>query len=190
MPFGLKNAGMTFQCFMDHIFNGLGFIFVYIDNILVASRDRQEHLLHLQEVLCRPQEAGLVLNLAKCTLASLQWSSWVSSRGISPLADKVVALCRHPQPVTVKELQQFLGLLNFYRRFVPSAARTLALLTEVLKGSPSGPTKLQWSAAMSATFTAANSSLSASALLSHPSSSAELVVVANASSSHVGTALH
>ena len=67
MPFGLKNAGMTFQRFMDHIFNGLGFIFVYIDNILVASRDRQEHLLHLQEVLCRLQEAGLVLNLAKCT---------------------------------------------------------------------------------------------------------------------------
>ena len=67
MPFSLKNTGMTFQRFMDHIFNGLGFIFVYIDDILVASRDHQEHLLHLQEVLHRLQEAGLVLNLAKCT---------------------------------------------------------------------------------------------------------------------------
>ena len=108
MPFGLKNAGITFQCFMDHIFNGLGFIFVYIDNILVASRDRQEHLLHLQEVLCRPQEAGLVLNLAKCTFgkSSVEFlGHQVSSSGISPLADKVAALHRHPQPVTVKELQ-------------------------------------------------------------------------------------
>ena len=47
MPFSLKNTGMTFQRFMDHIFNGLGFIFVFIDDILVASRDCQEHLLHL-----------------------------------------------------------------------------------------------------------------------------------------------
>ena len=66
----------------------------------------------------------------------------------------------------------------------------MALLTEVLRGSPSGPTKLQWLAAMSAAFSAAKSSLSASALLSHPSSSAELVAVADTSSSHVGAALH
>ena len=51
MPFGLKNAGMMFKCYMDHIFNKLEFIFIYVDNILVASRSWQEHLLHLQEVL-------------------------------------------------------------------------------------------------------------------------------------------
>ena len=142
MPFGLKKAGMTFQSFMDHIFNGLEFFFVYIDNILVASRDHQEHLLHLQEVLCRLQEAGLVLNLAKRTFckSSVEFLGHrVSCSDISPLAAKVAALRRHPQPVTVKELQQFLGLLNFYRRFVPSAPRTLAPLTEALKGSPPAP---------------------------------------------------
>ena len=47
MPFGLKNAGMTFQRYMDYTFNGLEFIFIYVHNILVASRNRQEHLLHL-----------------------------------------------------------------------------------------------------------------------------------------------
>ena len=67
MPFRLKNAGMTFQCYMDHIFNGLEFIFIYVDYILVASRNRQEHLLHLRKVFRQLKQAGLILNLAKCT---------------------------------------------------------------------------------------------------------------------------
>ena len=114
----------------------------------------------------------------------------VCSSGIRPLADKVEALRRHPWPATVKELLQFLGLLNFYRRFIPGAAKTLAPLTEVLKGSPTGSSRLHWSEAMTAAFDTAKTSVSSSALLSHPSSSAELVVVADASSSHVGVALH
>ena len=96
---------MMFQRYTDHIFNWLGFIFIYIDNILVASRDHQEHLLLLQEVLQRLQQAGLILNLAKCTFG---WSSveflghQVNSSGIHLLAAKVEALCRHPWLATVK----------------------------------------------------------------------------------------
>ena len=193
MPFGLKNAGMTFQRYMDHTFNGLEFVFIYVDDILVASRNRQEHLLHLREIFRRLKQAGLILNLAKCTFSrpSVEFlGHQVCSSGIRPLTAKVEALRRHPKPATVKELQQFLGLLNFYRRFIPGAAKTLAPLTEQLKGAPAGSSKLQWSAAMSTAFDTAKASLSASALLSHPSSSAELVVVADASSSHVGAALH
>ena len=69
MPFGLKNAGMTFQRYMDHTFNGLEFVFIYVDDILVASRNRQEHLLHLREIFRRLKQAGLILNLAKCTFS-------------------------------------------------------------------------------------------------------------------------
>ena len=76
---------MTFQRYTDHIFNWLGFIFIFIDNILVASRDHQEHLLLLQEVLQWLQQAGLILN-----------------SGIHLLAAKVEALCRHPWLATVK----------------------------------------------------------------------------------------
>ena len=90
----------------------------------------------------------------------------------------------------MKELQQFLGLINFYRRFIPSAAKVLAPLSEALKGSPAGPTKIQWSAAMAAAFTVAKDSLSTVAELSHPSPQAKLALVANASATHVGAALH
>ena len=132
-----------------------------MDDILVASRDWREHLIHLREVFRRLQQAGLILNLAKCTFGRTSvdfLGHQVSGSGIRPLADKVEALRRHPCPTTVKELQQFLGLLNFYRRFIPGAAKTLAPLTEELKGSPSGPTKLQWTAAMIVAFDTAKTS--------------------------------
>ena len=78
--------------------------------------DPQEYLLHLQEVLQRLQQAGLILNLAKCTFArsSVEFlGHQVNSSGIRPLAAKVEALHYHLLPAIVKELQQFLSLLNF-----------------------------------------------------------------------------
>ena len=139
---------MTFQRYMERIYNGLDFIFIYINNILVASKSRKEHIVHLREVLIKLRSAGLVLNLSKCNfgLSSVDFlGHLVSSQGIRPLAAKVEALRGHPQPNTVKELQQLMGL-NFDRRFFPSAARVLNPLTEALKDSPVGPTRIQWSA--------------------------------------------
>jgi len=66
MPFGLKNAGMTFQRFMDRVMAGLDFVLVYLDDILVASHDRRSHAGHLRQVLERLRDNGLVLNRAKC----------------------------------------------------------------------------------------------------------------------------
>ena len=95
-----------------------------------------------------------------------------------------------PQPSNIKELQGFLGLLNFYRRFIPKAAKLLAPLTEVLKGAPSATCKLQWSQPMLTAFLSAKLSLASAAELAYPSSAAELAVLADASSSHMGAALH
>ena len=124
--------------------------------------------MHLREVLNKLRSAGLVLNLPKCTFgrSSVDFlGHLVSSHGIRPLAAKVEALCGHPQLNTVKELQQFLGLLNFYRRFILSAAKVLVPLTEVLKGQEQ---PLQ------------------TAELSHPSPQAKLALVADTSTTHIG----
>ena len=64
--FGLKNAGMTFQHFMDRVLGGLPFILIYLDDILVASPDWQSHKEHLRTVLNLLRQHGLVLNRAKC----------------------------------------------------------------------------------------------------------------------------
>jgi hypothetical protein len=71
MPYGLRNAGNTFQRMMDRVLAGLDFCFWYLDDIIVASSSRQEHLGHLQQLLQRLQDHGLVINLEKCVCGAV-----------------------------------------------------------------------------------------------------------------------
>ena len=116
MPLGLRNAGQTFQRMMDEILAGLDYCFVYLDDILVASRSVEEHEIHLREVLTRLQQHGLVLNAEKCAWfqpAVSYLGHEVSSSGIRPLADRVAAISKFPAPTTVPQLQTYLGMVNF-----------------------------------------------------------------------------
>ena len=76
MPFGLRNAAQTFQRLMDHLLRGLPFVFVYLDNILVASPDLSTQLSHLAAVLDIFQAKGLLVNLAKCFLPNPLSPAW------------------------------------------------------------------------------------------------------------------
>ena len=141
MPFGLKNTSMTFQRFMGRVLAGLPFILVYLDNILVASADRQSHTAHLRLVLERLQENGLVLNSSKCQFyhSEVEFLGLrVTAGGVAPLPAQIATIQDFPQPATVKELQGFLGAVNFYRRFIPAAANILLQLTAFLKGGKKG----------------------------------------------------
>jgi len=104
MPFGLRNAGQTFQRMMDQILQGLEYCFCYMDDVLVASASEAEHMQHLAEVMILLQERGLVLNGEKCMLAVTEVENLghlVSAHGIRPLPDCVQALEKFPQPTTV-----------------------------------------------------------------------------------------
>ena len=84
------------------------------------------------------QECSLALNLAKCEFAQSSVSflgHQVSAGGIRPLAAKVAAITNMPPPTTVKDLLRYLGMLNYYRRFLPAAAKTLKPLTEFLRAT-------------------------------------------------------
>lgn len=125
MPFGLKNAAQAFQRLMDSACQGLDFVFVFIEDILVASKNAKEHQAHLRQLFQRLQEHDLVINVMKCQFGrtTLDFLGHrISSHGASPLPDKVKAICQFQQPVTIKGLQEFVGMVNFYRRFIPSAA--------------------------------------------------------------------
>ena len=159
LPFGLKNAGMTFQRFMDKVLSGLPFILVYLDDILVASPDRRTHADHLRCVLQRLQEHGLVLNRAKCEFfcSEVEFLGLkVTAGGVAPIPEQLSAVKDFPSPGTVKELQAFLGAVNFYRPFIPAAAKILLPLTAVLKGGKKGSEKLEWTPEMSGAFTGIN----------------------------------
>ncbi len=108
VPFGLRNAGQTFQRMMDRVLAGLDFCFVYLDDILIASPDHPQHAAHLQEVLSRLQLHGLVLNAEKCQLGVSEvdyLGHWVSATGIRPLADRTAAIKNFERPTTAKGLQ-------------------------------------------------------------------------------------
>ena len=116
MPFGLRNAGQSFQRLMDKILAGLDFTFVYYDDVLVASTTEELHQQHLREVLQLFSEHGLVVNADKCLLGVTELDylgHHVSATGITPMADRVAAITKFPPPTTVRHLQTFLGMVNF-----------------------------------------------------------------------------
>ena len=139
MPFGLKNAAQTFQRLMDQATQQLPGIFVYLDNILVASESPEVHARHLRLLFTALKRFGLVIDRAKCVFGVKELEflgHLVSPNGIRPLGEKVRAVRQFQQPKTVKALQRFLGMLNFYRRFLPNIASVLRPLTDALAGTP------------------------------------------------------
>jgi len=189
MPFGLKNAAQTFQRMMDRIFNGVVFVFVYLDDILIFSPTMTQHLKHLRQVLRLLDAHGLVINPAKCVFAapSVEFlGHQVNATGLVPLTRHVSALQDLPQPKDIPQLQRFLGLINFYRRFLPGIAGTLRPLTDALKGKPR---KLVWTDQMESSFLSAKAKLASATTLAHPSASAEVSLAVDASSSHVGAVM-
>ncbi len=185
MPFGLRNAAQTFQRLMDNLLHGLPFIFVYLDDILVASSNLQDHLQHLHQLLTILRNNGLLVNLSKCLFAqtSLPFlGHTVSQQGITPLPTAITAISTFPQPQSLKDL----GLINFYCCFIPAAAATLRPLTNALTGNPK---KLLWSATMTTAFQAAKQALSKATLLAHPQPNAAIAVASDASDTHIGGVL-
>ena len=125
MPFGLKNAAQAFQRLMDKVTRDLDFAFVYLDDIFIASRSRQEHRAHLRQLFQKLSEHGLAINLAKCKfgLSSINFLGHrVNHHGAVSLLAKVDAIRNFGKPTTVKGLQEFVGMVTFYHRFVPAAA--------------------------------------------------------------------
>nr|CAH8872176.1 unnamed protein product [Trichobilharzia regenti] len=137
MPFGLRNAAQTFQRFIHDVLRGLDCAYAYLDGILVASPDEATHRRHLQIVFERLATHGLTLNMSKCQIGvhSLNFLGHVvNEHGIRPLPEKVLAIQNFPEPTSMKSLRTFLGMVSYYRRFVPQCAHILHALTDLLKG--------------------------------------------------------
>jgi hypothetical protein len=189
MPFGLTNAAQSFQRLMDKLFRKLPLVFTYLDDHLIARCTLEEHLLHLQQFFQVLHENGLTINPAMCVFAvpSLKFlGHMVDEAGITPLPKHIAAVQDCPPPTDIKQLQRFLGLINFYRHLLPAVARTLQPLTDLLKGSPK---VLLWSPAAYTAFVAARAALVAAVPLCHPAPQAILSLAVDASDSHVGGVL-
>ena len=139
-PFGLKNVAQMFQRLMNTVLRGLEFKFVTLDDILVASRSKQEHMYDK----CLQQQDLIVINLVKCQFGRqvIDFLNYhIIKHGATPLPSKVAAIREFARPSTVKGLQDFIGMVNFYHRFVPEATSIMQPLFWPLVGKPQ---KLQW----------------------------------------------
>ncbi|QRW26175.1 Retrotransposable element Tf2 protein [Rhizoctonia solani] len=137
MPFGLTNAPAAFQHFMNDLFRDLidVSVVIYLDNILIFSEDPKDHPAHVREVLSQLMKNQLFCKLSKCHfhVTTVDYLGIViSPAGFSMDQKKVEAVTSWPQPRTVKQVQAFLGFVNYLRRFIPnfsSVARPLHNLT-------------------------------------------------------------
>ena len=160
MPFGLCNGPATFQRLMNQTLSPhVGrFCMVYLDDIIVYSQDVESHKIHLAEVLSKLEEAHLFTKLSKCEFGLNELAFLghiVSSAGIKMDPEKVRAMTDWPVPKNVSEVKGFLGLLNYYRRFIKDFARIALPLTELTKeelDSKGKKAPLNWSAAAQTAF--------------------------------------
>ena len=192
MPFGLRNAAQTFQRFMDEVLRGLHFCFCYIDDILIASTSRKAHAQHLQLVLERLSKHGVLINASKSVFGVPELDflgHHVDHTGIRPLERKVEAIRDFPAPTTQRKLREFLGLVNFYRRFVPHCAMLLQPLNSLLTGSKNTSKTLDWNDTACAAFSNVKEALANATLLVHPQADAPTCIMTDASADAVGAVL-
>ena len=108
------------------------FCFCYVDNILVFTKNEEPHKIHLHKIANRLNAYSLKLNLKKCLIGLTKITALrytLSAKGITASQEKVKAIQQLPEPTTIKELRQALGLINYQRKFIPNAAGILAPLT-------------------------------------------------------------
>ena len=192
MPFGLKNAAQSFQRLMDTVCQGLDFIFVYLDDILIASRNREEHKKHLSILFDKLEEYGLVVNPDKCIFGVDQidfLGHRISEKGITPLPNKVEAIHSFSIPKTTGALQEFAGMVNFYHRFIPGAARLMKPIYLALSGNTKKSVPLDWNSNLDQAFKATKEALAKATLLTHPQTSAATALTVDASDTALGGVL-
>ena len=188
LPFGVASAPAIFQRAMESILQGIEHVTVYIDDILVTGRTEAEHLQHLAEVLSRLEKAGIRLKKDKCAfmLKSVEYLGHIiSAEGLHPTTEKIRAITAAPTPQDVTQLKSFLGLINYYSKFLPNLSHVLAPLYKLLQKTQ----KWTWGPAQATAFQKAKEELTSSRVLVHYNPDLPVVLDCDASPYGIGAVL-
>ena len=187
MPFGLTNASAIFQTLINNIFRDLldVCVIVYLDDILVYSKNKEEHEQHLRQVLQRLKDNQLYARLSKCTFFtnSIEYLGHiVDGDGLRPNPQLIQALMDFPQPRTLKELQSFLGLANYYRKFIANFSKIALPLTDATRNNMQGNLRpIEWTESMQTAFDALKEALTSVSCLALSDPDDEFEVTTDAS---------
>ena len=190
MPFGLKNAGATFQRLMELVLAGMDSrnCLVYIDDIIVFGETEQAHLKNLEEVFQRIRDAGMKLKPRKCCLARDEvvfLGHKVSHTGVQPDPANVAKVKEWPRPVKAEDLKSFLGLTGYYSKFVPDYSDIARPIRE--EAEKKG--KIEWSNELIESFEGLKKRLISPPILALPSFKGTFKLATDASNSAVGAVL-
>ena len=147
---------------------------------------------HLRQLFTIFSDNGLVVNKAKCELGVSQLdflAHRVSAKGITPMPDSVEKIVAFPKPTDKQGLQRFLGMVNYYHRFLPNIAQKLIPLHKAVGDRTKKSKTLDWSEECDVAFESAKSALSRATLLSHPGRDAETTLTVDASDVAMGGVL-
>ena len=188
LPFGIASAPAQFQKVMDTILQGVPGAMCYIDDILITGAANEEHLQNLEEVLRRLQTYGIRMKRSKCyfmrdSVAYL--GHVVDADGIRATPEKIAAIMQAPMPKNVQQLRSFLGLLNYYRKFLPNLATIIQPLNDLLRKDQ----KWDWTEECSQAMDSAKQLLTASNLLTHYDPSLPLKLAVDASQYGLGAVI-
>ena len=190
MPFGLRSNPNAFSRVMHMGFSDMLWkqLILYIDDIIIFSRDLVTHMANLQGFLARCLELHLKINLKKCTFLKtsvIYLGHVVSDVGILPNPAKIEVVKNHPTPRTKKQVQSFMGLINYYRRFIKNIAHLSAPLNGLLKKHA----RFAWTPECEASFRELIDTLVSGTLLSYPDFAKEFVLQVDACDSSLGYVL-
>ena len=190
LPFGLCNAPATFERLMDLVLSGLNYeiLLVYLDDIIIFSKNLHIHFLRLEMLFLRLEGAGLKLKASKCHLLQtkvLFLRHVVSSEGISTDPEKTRLIEEWPQPRNLKELRSFVGLCSYYRRYVSDFAK----IAEPLHALTRKGVKFEWTTKCSTAFEKLKQSLIDAPILSLPGNEDVYLLDTDASDCGLGAVL-
>lgn len=188
MPFGLRNAPSHFSKIMYKALGSLPFVKIYLDDITIHSETFEEHIQHVLETLKCLNEANLKLNGAKCSWFAQEISLLghiINSNGIAMDPQKIETIQSMLPPQNVKQVQQFLGMVNYYRRFIKDFAKIAQPLANLIKKE----TPFNWTDLCHSAFEQLKKCLLTYPILRQPNFSREFLIYTDASGYALGAIL-
>ena len=188
VPYGIQNGSMAFQMLMSRVLRNINFKFalVFIDDILCHSSTFEQHLEHLSAIFQRLRNSNLKLNPKKCQFAAQRveyLGHIMSDKGIQANPDKTDIVKNFPRPRNRKEVKSFLGLCNFYRRYVKGYADIVNPLNQLLKKEN---IPLKWTAACEKAFNDLKDKLTSPPILAFPNLNKSFRIAVDASDYAIG----
>ena len=180
LPYGISAAPAIFQRVMDGLLAGLPGTVVFFDDILVTGKTESEHIENLERVLSKLQQAGLRLKLSKCEFNKemIRYLGFIIDKnGLHTDDEKAESVLNAPEPSNVSELKSYLGMLNFYHKFLPSVADLLEPLHVLLRQD----VEWKWEESQRSAFIASKQLLASAEVLTHFNNELPLVMSVDAS---------